>query len=775
MNEAPKSWLLPSALVGYVALSAGYGQAIYGGLSRKLPTLLLVGIVVSPFLTAFALRRTSQLSRTGGLSTDERAVRHCIMGGGLLLASSSADDAQPALLAAHALAQGLLVAGAAMGIARLRSAPSILKTHPAALSLDGYYLVSLLWSLLTCVYLMRATFPGQFPLDPVSLQLGSLFASLGSLLVLGALVLRLQLLRGLQLGVGDRAWAALSLCVSGVVLGASAGLIVLAPPDRIAGWVVAVVSAGVLTTMAAPVATRVTRVVRGLLAGLILSAPSGLFLLWLAGQNVAKEVLVAASGFVGIAIGIATRRAARPLSPEGSRWETALSRAIDAALHPEPEQGMREALICLRAAEASSKRRPELFRIDPPAMISVDIAGYVHVQKADFPKGIVELAADEPARTLRRETLEAAQVRTPQVRPLANWFEAHEAKTATVLLEEANPIGLLILPRGKRRTPLTVEEAELLHKLSQRMAGLLSVTAALKRARLRELDYQRAAEQALTTANDLTLRLNQKTRTDHLEAEARVEILRDTANSPAAQVALLELEARANDRVLRLGAQVGIDPVPWAAHVHLTRFDEARPLVVIDFRSSTQKNLSQEDLAGEASPLRRALTGTLVLLHPQALSETKQEQLAASLESLRPEFIVVGGPPEKLQSPRLAHLLDGQFVSLPSLADRAEDIQALIIHELARLGLVKNGEPLGIERAALFELIERPYPGNDDELRGLLTALSGQSSSPRVTLADLHAILGNGPRTEEGAEEAGREPPPPRRSRSRRPPRAKRL
>src|SRR5690606_27717054 len=126
-------------------------------------------------------------------------------------------------------------------------------------------------------------------------------------------------------------------------------------------------------------------------------------------------------------------------------------------------------------------------------------------------------------------------------------------------------LGLLVLPRGQRRSQLSIEEGALLARLSRQLAGLISVTGSLKRARVREQQHQKVAEAALKRSDELSLELKQKSRSDHLEAESRVEILRRTAHSPAAQITILELEARANDPAILLIAKVGIDPVPWAA------------------------------------------------------------------------------------------------------------------------------------------------------------------------------------------------------------------
>jgi hypothetical protein len=353
---------------------------------------------------------------------------------------------------------------------------------------------------------------------------------------------------------------------------------------------------------------------------------------------------------------------------------------------------------------------------------------------------VLDTALDEPSRTLRLETILAAQVRIPSVRPLVTWFEAHRAKTATVLTDEAGPIGLLVLPRGRRKSSLTMEEADLLGRLAQRLSGLISVTASLKRARTRELDYQKQARAADQRADKLSEQLSEQRRADRNEAEGRVEVLRAAAHSPVAQIKRQEIEEHALSPRLRLHTPLGVDPVPWAAHAHLYRDEEARPMVIVDCSERSIRNQEPWSLESETSPWRRAQGGSLVLLHASALPEANQLRLAEALEQSPPSLVVSCTAGTETLVPRLARQLDGPTVVLPTLAERGEDLQALIINELVHLGITHKGDALGIEKAALYRLIQRKYPGNDAELRGILASAAGQAQGPRITLTDLEAI-----------------------------------
>lgn len=731
MNRAPKTWLVPTAFVAYVALSAARGEG----------SLLSWTVLLAPVGVAFGLRWFGRRAEAGFLATSVEGVRLTIIGLGLYLAAVSGTSDSAALRAASGVAQGLVTVGALLCIARLSPPPGLLRGHPAARSLDALGLGVVLWATASATALLRTLAPDDFPLDPIALDTAYLFGALGSLLLLCASLVRTRVLRGLELGVGDRANAGLSLAICGTIVGAGSGLVRMATSDKLAGGTLVATASAIVLALSVSDPSRVSRTVRGFVALLLLGTPTALLGAWIAMRTpdhpATVALLLAAASMI---VGLVATKAARPLGPEGSRWLGALTGAMDAALHPEPEMALRAALMQLRKAEPASKARPEIFRFDPPGMLSVDIAGYLTEKPADTPEGVLDTALDEPSRTLRLETILAAQVRIPSVRPLVTWFEAHRAKTATVLTDEAGPIGLLVLPRGRRKSSLAMEEADLLGRLAQRLSGLISVTASLKRARTRELDYQKQARAADQRAEKLSEQLSEQRRADRSEAEARVEVLRAAAHSPIAQIKRQEIEDHALSPRLRLHTPLGVDPVPWAAHAHLHRDEDARPLVVLDCSERGIRNQEPWSLESETSPWRRAQGGTLVMLHPGALPEPSQLRLAEALEQSPPSLVISCAAGTETLVPRLARQLDGPTVVLPTLAERGEDLQALIINELAHLGITHKGDVLGIDRAALYRLIQRKYPGNDAELRGILASAAGYAQGARITLADLEAI-----------------------------------
>jgi DNA-binding NtrC family response regulator len=71
-------------------------------------------------------------------------------------------------------------------------------------------------------------------------------------------------------------------------------------------------------------------------------------------------------------------------------------------------------------------------------------------------------------------------------------------------------------------------------------------------------------------------------------------------------------------------------------------------------------------------------------------------------------------------SERLADRLGDRTVALPTLEARAEDLRALALEHLARIGVRLGREPLGLAPPALTALMEHTWPGNDAELYATL-------------------------------------------------------
>jgi DNA-binding NtrC family response regulator len=240
-----------------------------------------------------------------------------------------------------------------------------------------------------------------------------------------------------------------------------------------------------------------------------------------------------------------------------------------------------------------------------------------------------------------------------------------------------------------------------------------------------------------------------------LRAEHFAAALRRTAYSPAARTALdAAAKFSRTHGDLLLVAPSGVDAVPWAAHAHLEGPRSGGPFVVADATQPAQQDGARwaDD---ERSPLTQAAGGTLVLLEPSALpTEARTEINRVLNRRAESEDSVLPGPRLILVShealselaskpwlpPWFLHTLETATIGLPALADRGEDLRALILDVLSRQSLRLGREPLGVDNGALRLLVDHSWPANEVELEALLVRLAGQAQGEAVSVADLAAV-----------------------------------
>jgi len=767
-------WMLAAALV-YTCVGAARSG---GGL---LPWL---AVLVLPVLLAEAFRRTRETPGEDRLSREARsAVRAASFGALLLVAARTGAAGRPALDAAANLGAGASAVGALVALARLPAASGLLSSPERARSLDAALFVGFLWGIATAVPGAHALLPApNLRFDPLLIDYATTSAGIGSLLVMVAATLRLRLLRRLELGVGDRARSAFALCIAAFTVAVPAAWFDVAPPDRVlpAAVVLAAVSSAWAATT--PEATLVTRLLRGLLAVMILGAPLVVAATLLARHVPEHAPAVALLGSVlAIGAGLSAHALARPLGPEQSRWLGALDRAARDALAPEPNAALRAALVALSSASATAEHRPEIWQRDPAEVISVDIAGYLHVARADAPPRLYELGLGEPERTLRTDVLRALEVRRPEVRGLLAWMTARHAFSATIVVDEDGPIGFILLPRGARSTPLTLEEARAARLLSDRISSLLAVAAALSRSRERELLAVTRADGKDDECRRLEFIIGSEAARQRATSERLAAPARAAAYSSAARLALDALtNAGKSSPLAALVVPAGSDPIAWAAHLHLASARDGGPFIVADGAAAGEQAEQRWSDEGR-SPLRLADGGTLLVLSLVALPLPTQEMVALALSrraahaprsSVLPPGVVVAlpAPLERLVSTgrvsaTLARWFRDTEIALPRLAERAEDLRAMALDVLARRCLELGKEPLGIDDGALAALLEHDWPGNELELSAVLARAAAASGGHSLGVDDL-AAAGFAP---SGQGEETPVPVPSRRRPSRRP------
>jgi DNA-binding NtrC family response regulator len=176
--------------------------------------------------------------------------------------------------------------------------------------------------------------------------------------------------------------------------------------------------------------------------------------------------------------------------------------------------------------------------------------------------------------------------------------------------------------------------------------------------------------------------------------------------------------------------------------------------------------------APETSPLEAAKGGTLVILDAQALPPEVQSYLS------EPALGLVVAVPQTVDAlvatgqmgERLADRLGDRAVALPALAARAEDLRALALDHLARIGTRLRGKPLGLDLKALQAILDHPWPGNDAEmgavlLRAALVARGDVIGERELAAIGFHPEQEDARTVERFDHDSDRKPSPTRRRR----------
>jgi hypothetical protein len=690
--------------------------------------------------------------------TTRSATRACAWGGALLFASRGAPADAPAFEAVANLATIISTTSAIVAIARISPRGGLLVVPAEVRRLGLAVTTAAIGSLTVALPAATALLPIQaIRPGPAAVEAAGMAAGLGSLVTLVAAALRVRRLRKLELGVGDRVRAAFAFTAAALGIGSFATLLRLAPASNV---LCATSFIGAFATTLACLArepTAVARAQRTVMAVTMFGAPIALL-----GASIAAEVPASASLLViaalaaGIAIGVGATAIARPLGPEQSRWLDAIEAATRAAGHVDPETAVTSALLALRDAVGPLGTSPEIWRTFTGTVLRVDRAGYAQQETGVLPAMLISLAASEPEGTLSTAVIETLEVRRADVRPLIGWLRARSVLSTTVLSDEQGPIGALVLPAGGRTVPLTLEEARALRTLGDRLATLLSLSSALTRSRDREIESREQTDQQRQRAIGLQHALDALGIRYEFFAERMARSVLSACYSAAARFAVDQVkQAGATGSHVTLLAPAGVDPVPYAALAHLSGPRKAGPIVIVEGSNPTEQiEDSWQDPV--RSPLSLANRGTIVLLSPSALSEGAQKYLSRSLatgrcpagDAVPLDVALVVCVPATIDvlvasghlAAELADQLGDKAVPLPPLVARPDDLRAIIMQRLARIGLSVRGHPIGVDPRALATLIEHGWPGNEMELDDVLTRAAAVADGDVLGQADLDRI-----------------------------------
>jgi DNA-binding NtrC family response regulator len=743
-----RSFFLATGVVVYVTLAAcqtvGFGWPAYALLAGAPLGLALV----------WRFTRRSLGSEVAQVEVSALgALRVAAWGAALWLGARLCPPGRPGLDLAANLGLGAACVAANLALARIPAREGLVQPPRSARSLDAAAFCALLWSVAAALAAGRLLWRGPSALlDPVATDYATNAASIAAVLELTAAALRLRSVRRLELGVLERASGAVVMCGAALAVAVPLALLDLAPPYQAlpAGALVAALASAWVSALRDP--TLISRALRAGSLVLALGAPLAVATAALVARLPGSAALIALVGCgLGALLGLLGRSGVWPWAPREVRRLEVLEAASRAVLRPEPNAALLAVLEALQGLQRTLLARPELWRRDPPEAWRVDVAGYLHTESGCAPEQIYELAQGEPEQLLRRDVLTELEVRRPEVREALAWMEARDAFAVSLICEEHGPIGLLMLPRGSRRSAVTLAEARAVRALCQRLSAVLGISATLARARSREEQALERAERLEQERSRLETRIVGQTRHRDSVAEVLADGVRVATYGTRARRTLRELERHAaGARDVSLEVPVGVDGLAWACAFHQTGTGRTGPLVVCDATTATTHPPAYWSHDTDA-PTRRAEGGTLVILHVTALPEESQEALCAALSQRSAgggrACVVVAtlneAPERALQQgrllPSLGWFLVPHSLRLPPLRERAEDLRGLVLSQLLASGARHQGAPLGIEPQALALLVSHPWPGNDAELALVVQRAARVATAERVSVADLAA------------------------------------
>lgn len=653
--------------------------------------------------------------------------------------------ARPSFAAARALGLGMAAVAAPVAVTRIRALGGSAKQLEA--SNDAAWVTGLLWLAAFGLAVARVM-GGDEAVDGLTVDYATLAAALGGAGIGMVAAFRVFIARRHELGVAERAAGALWLGVVCLALGALGALMEVAPPERAVPLASLVGTVAFVSCAVSQRPALVARALRMFASVTMLATPLmsvAVVVAYKAPTHAGAILFVVTATAVGL--GMLAPRLAERMAPARGKTLRALERATLAAKAPEPRQAVVLSLSAIRDAFGTEAGSAALYRFATSDRLTVDRAGYLHVEHADVPEGLVEYALGEPERILGTEVLREFQVRRREIRPWVAWLDDRGAGAAALLLDETVPLGLVLWPAAGRVEPLSYEEVRALRVLADHLATAAGAEASLDRTRERAIAIERERHALALELEELRDRLAREEGRQRAVAAMFAERARRGAYGPAAQMGLTMAEhLGGRGEPLVVVQRPGGDPLAWAAVAHLASPHAGRLMLVVD-GLRREEHLVESWLDGSRSPLELARGGTLVLVDAQGLPRDVQRVIGTSR---RPDVALIAILPADAEAMLAAGVIDPHFAALfgdrvlspPRLAERGEDLRALALAELARLGTRLRGEPLGLSLDAQRLVLEYGWPGNEAELAAVLLRAALATSGAVVGAAELSAALG---------------------------------
>ena len=417
-------------------------------------------------------------------------------------------------------------------------------------------------------------------------------------------------------------------------------------------------------------------------------------------------------------------------------------------------------LVPLNRALGSANGLPELYTLQPPLRLRLDVGDRMNIRSADAPPAIIRvLFADDRHSILDLASLRARVVREPSVREAVDTMESRAVGCVLPCVHLEHIEGLLFVPLLGRSESLSRIELEELGRLGDSLGGALASALAQRRAdtHIHRLSASRRDAEDRVRALEGEI--------EQLRGQCDV-LGRGLAEDQTLHVAYSQSMRRVQTRAIELApvtdpvllvAPAGSPVLPVSRFIHDRGPRWEAPFVVADCSAAPPEQVMGLLFGSEDERrkgwFRSATGGTLLLRDLPALSKPAQVRLAAALtaqnvesdddDGPRPRMIATSRAPlSELRrrgalDPDLANCFSRPGLTIPPLRDRREDVPSLALLAIDRACRVLAREPVGIEQQAMGALVAHNWPGDVAELELVIELAVAEASTKTIALRDL--------------------------------------
>lgn len=584
--------------------------------------------------------------------------------------------------------------------------------------------------------------------------------------------------------------------IPGATAGAAAGLVAVAsiarhghPDVALALFALAVVLAVAGLSVAVHGGAlawrgRVARGVAALLVGGLAAAIAALLV---------DDVALAAAGGVlgGTVVAIAAGSGA--WRPDRGRLLEACVRAGEKATGAERMDDLAAAVLDpLRVATRDLQARTELWVLPFEARFVLDVSGAARRTKLSpsAERALLAWMRTRSSDVLFTDVLRPLEVRRAEVRPVLAALIERDAFAVVPLTDAGELIGAIFVPRGRRDALPTLDEEQGLERLGGRVSAALALVMSLERARDRASEAVSRAQSADVRAESAVQERDRAlSRLRGVRAVRAVGTLEDAWVGYGDAMRRFEAQVRAlasQEVPVALVTEAGMamPAVATLLHAHSTRAAEA--CVIVDASEvhprdalatlvGTLGGNDDEDPATGAvlspSPgwLELVQSGTLVILDAPALGADAHVALLEAMKS-RVARRLGGGAPYEVTArivitardalmhtglpTELCDCFAASTLLVPSLRERPEDVETLVLFAIDRACRLHGRGAIGIHRDALQTLREYAWPENERELFQALEHAVRVARGAQLVVDDLPDAVRAAPGRLGGSHEA---------------------